>query len=57
MAGLISQMNMRIIKVIKDNPALSQSQIAEMFGDKQDTIKLVGYKIKRCYLNQMLTEV
>lgn len=30
---------MRIIKVIKDNPALSQSQIAEMLGEKHDTIK------------------
>ena len=27
------------IKVIKDNPALSQSQIAEMLGEKHDTIK------------------
>lgn len=30
---------MRNIKVIKDNPALSQSQIAEMLGEKHDTIK------------------
>ncbi len=30
---------MRILKVIGDNPALSQSQIAEMLGEKHDTIK------------------
>lgn len=30
---------MRILKVIKDNPTLSQSQIAEMLGEKRDTIK------------------
>ena len=30
---------MRIIKVIEDNPELSQSQIAEMLGEKHDTIK------------------
>lgn len=30
---------MRIIKVIKNNPALSQSQIAEILGEKHDTIK------------------
>lgn len=29
----------RIIKVIKDNPLLSQSQIAELLGEKRDTIK------------------
>ncbi len=29
---------MRIMKVIKDNPALSQSQIAERLGEKHDTI-------------------
>lgn len=29
----------RILKVIKDNPTLSQSQIAEMLGEKHDTIK------------------
>ena len=30
---------MRILKVIGDNPMLSQSQIAEMLGEKHDTIK------------------
>lgn len=30
---------MRIIKVIEDNPELSQSQIAELLGEKHDTIK------------------
>lgn len=30
---------MRILKVIRDNPTLSQSQIAEMLGEKHDTIK------------------
>lgn len=31
--------SMRIMKVIKDNPTLSQSQIAEILGEKHDTIK------------------
>lgn len=30
---------MRIVKVIRDNPTLSQSQIAKMLGEKHDTIK------------------
>lgn len=30
---------MRILKVIGNNPTLSQSQIAEMLGEKHDTIK------------------
>ena len=32
---------MRILKVIKDNPRLSQSQIAEMLGEKHDTISTI----------------
>ena len=39
---------MRIIKVIKDNPALSQSQIAEMLGEKHDTIK---YHMRKMWLS------
>lgn len=34
-----NSISMRILKVIKDNPTLSQSQIAEMLGEKHDTIK------------------
>lgn len=30
---------MRILKVIRNNPTLSQSQVAEMLGEKHDTIK------------------
>lgn len=34
-----NSISMRILKVIKDNPTLSQSQIAEMLEEKHDTIK------------------
>ena len=37
---------MRILKVIKDNPTLSQSQIAEMLGEKHDTIKYYMRKMR-----------
>ena len=30
---------MRILKVIRNNPTLSQSQIAKILGEKYDTIK------------------
>lgn len=42
---------MRIIKVIKDNPALSQSQIAELLGEKHDTIK---YHMRKMRLSGVL---
>lgn len=34
-----NSISMRIMKVIKENPTLSQSQIAEKLGEKHDTIK------------------
>ena len=37
---------MRILKVIKDNPTLSQSQIVEMIGEKHDTIKYYMRKMR-----------
>lgn len=37
---------MRIIKVIKDNLALSQSQIAKMLGEKRDAIKSHMWKMR-----------
>ncbi len=37
---------MRIMRVIKDNPALSQSQISEMLGEKRDIVKYHMRKMK-----------
>lgn len=42
---------MRILKVIKDNPRLSQSQIAEMLGEKHDTIK---YHMRKLRLSEVI---
>lgn len=42
----------RIIKVIRDNPALSQSQIAEMLGEKHDTIK---YHMRKTRLSGVIS--
>ena len=42
---------MRILKVIKNNPTLSQSQIAEMLGEKRDTIK---YHIRKMRLSGII---
>lgn len=42
---------MRILKVIKNNPTLSQSQIAEMLGEKRDTIK---YYIRKMRLSGII---
>ncbi len=43
----------RIIKVIRDNPALSQSQIAEMLGEKHDTIK---YHMRKTRLSGVISQ-
>lgn len=42
---------MRILRVIKDNPTLSQSQIAEMLGEKHDAIKYHMREMRKwiCY--------
>ncbi len=37
---------MRIMKVIKENPTLSQSEIAERLGEKHDTIKYYMRKMR-----------
>ena len=42
---------MRILKVIGDNPTLSQSQIAEMLGEKHDTIK---YHMRKMRLSEVI---
>lgn len=34
-----NSISLRILKVIRNNPTLSQSQIAEMLGEKHDMIK------------------
>lgn len=43
---VVNSIPMRILKVIRDNPTLSQSQIAEMLGEKHDTIKYHMRKIR-----------
>ena len=45
---------MRILKVIGDNPTLSQSQIAEMLGEKHDTIK---YHMRKMRLSGVIKRV
>ncbi len=42
---------MRILKVIRDNPTMSQSQITEMLGEKHDTIK---YHMKKMRLSGVI---
>ena len=41
-----NSITVRIIKVIKDNLVLSQSQIAEILGEKHDTIKYHMMKMR-----------
>lgn len=43
---------MRIMKVIKENPTLSQSQIAEKLGEKHDTIK---YHMRKMRLSGIIS--
>lgn len=45
---------MRILKVIRDNPTLSQSQIAEILGEKHDTIK---YHMRKMRLSGTIKRV
>lgn len=45
---------MRILKVIRDNPTLSQSQITEMLGEKHDTIK---YHMRKMRLSGVIKRV
>ena len=42
---------MRIMKVIKENPTLSQSQIAQRLGEKHDTIK---YHMRKMRLSDII---
>lgn len=42
----------RIVKVIRDNPNLSQSRIAEILGEKLDTIK---YHMRKMRLSEVIT--